>query len=59
MILALRQLKNMEKEINKLYGQGVNRKTIELKNLVQVAILITSAALARKESVCAHFLVKK
>ncbi len=59
MIETLERLKNIEKETNKLYSQGVNRKIIELRNLVQVAILITSAALIRKQSVCAHYLTKK
>jgi len=53
---ALDKLKIIKKKIDKLYSKGINRDIIELRNLVQVAILITQAAKDRKKSACAHFL---
>ena len=37
---------------------GINKEIVGLKNLCQVAILITEAALARKKSVGTHYLEK-
>ncbi len=55
---ALKKLNNYHKNINKILKKGLNKEIIELQNLCQVAILITKAALARKKSIGAHYLLK-
>lgn len=53
---ALAELCLIVGETEKIYNKGVNRETIELRNLAQVAVLICQAAVDRKESACAHFI---
>jgi L-aspartate oxidase len=53
---TLRQLKSIQKKADKIYRLGLNRNIIELRNLIQTALLITCAAIERKISACAHFL---
>lgn len=55
---ALVELEIIAKTIEKIYTRGVSRELIELRNLVQVAKLVTQAALERKNSACAHYLKK-
>ncbi len=55
---AQRRIKVMIEEIREFYGQfKVSRDLVELRNLVQVAELIVSCALSRKESRGLHYLV--
>lgn len=53
---TLAKLENIAKKSEKIYNKGVNMNIIELKNINQVAILITKAALKRKKSIGAHYL---
>jgi len=53
--LMLRKLRQLEKEIDGLNGNGVNTRFLELKNMETVARLITKAAYIRKESRGTHF----
>ncbi|PIT87153.1 MAG: L-aspartate oxidase [Candidatus Magasanikbacteria bacterium CG10_big_fil_rev_8_21_14_0_10_40_10] len=55
---TLSDLKKIERQITKIFNQGVNRGIIELRNLVQTALLITQSAKDRKISACAHYLKK-
>jgi len=54
--LMLRKLRQLEKRINDLNGDdGINVQSLELKNMVLVCKLISTAALARKESRGTHY----
>ncbi len=53
--LMLRKLKNLERRLNSLDGDGVNVRFFELKNMVTVANFITNAAHIREESRGTHY----
>lgn len=63
----VRKRKNMEKtlktlqkyhaKINQILTKGINKDITELKNLCQVAMLITGAALNRRKSIGAHYII--
>jgi len=53
---ALAQLSSLANTVEKLFDNNTSRETIELRNLHTVALLITEAALARKESIGAHYI---
>lgn len=44
--------------IEKIFAQGISREIIELRNIHAVALLITRAAIARPESLGAHFIAQ-
>ncbi|HAT03375.1 MAG TPA: L-aspartate oxidase [Candidatus Magasanikbacteria bacterium] len=54
---TLKILDRYETNIKQVLKTGINRDILELKNICNVAKLITQAALERKESVGAHFIV--
>ncbi len=56
---ALDALNKIYIQIEKIYNMGLNKEIIELKNLCTNAILITQAAINRKESVGCHFIKTK
>lgn len=51
---ALEKIKKMEEELKDL--DSSNRESLEVKNMILVARLITEAALKRKKSLGAHFI---
>ncbi|MFH0819153.1 MAG: L-aspartate oxidase [Patescibacteria group bacterium] len=53
---TLNKLNEIKNTLDKLYIKGVNRNLIEVKNLCQVAILVTTSAINRKQSIGCHFL---
>ncbi|RLI10609.1 L-aspartate oxidase [Candidatus Bathyarchaeota archaeon] len=53
---ALSVLQDVETQVNRMMTQGVSVRLIELRNMIAVAELITSAALIRRESRGTHFL---
>jgi L-aspartate oxidase len=53
--LMLKKLRELEKRINDLNGNGINVQFLELKNMTLVSKLITKAALMRKESRGTHY----
>jgi L-aspartate oxidase len=55
MNLMLRKLQNINTRLLTIGKNGVNTRFLELKNMVTVAGLITSAALIRKESRGTHY----
>lgn len=44
-------------EINKILTKSINKDIMELKNLCQIAMLITEAALNRRKSIGAHYII--
>jgi L-aspartate oxidase len=54
---TLETLNYIYNDITNIYDKGITMDVIELKNLAQIAILITKAALAREKSIGAHYLV--
>ncbi|PIZ95103.1 MAG: L-aspartate oxidase [Candidatus Magasanikbacteria bacterium CG_4_10_14_0_2_um_filter_37_12] len=52
---TLKKLLNLEIEIEKIFNKGISAPIIELRNINRVAILITKAALERKESIGCHY----
>ncbi|MFH1790006.1 MAG: L-aspartate oxidase [bacterium] len=56
MQIARKQLEKIEGKAQEIYQNKLSAQTIELRNLAQVALLITNAAISRKKSACAHFL---
>ena len=54
---TLDKLNKYYTQIEKIYNKGVNKEIIELKSLCLNAILITQAALERKESVGCHYMI--
>jgi L-aspartate oxidase len=55
MSLMLRKLKQLNRRLDALGGNGVNTRFLELKNMVTIARLITTAAHTRKESRGTHY----
>jgi L-aspartate oxidase len=55
MSLMLRKLEQLNRKLDALGGNGVNTRFLELKNMVVVANLITTAAHIRKESRGTHY----
>lgn len=53
---TLDKLNKYYTQIEKIYNKGINKETIELRSLCLNAILITQAALERKESVGCHYI---
>jgi L-aspartate oxidase len=53
--IMLRELKNLEKRVDVLRGDRVNVRSLELKNMVTVAYLVTNAAKIRGESRGTHY----
>lgn len=54
---AVNKLKKLEKEIDKQTAKGINEELLETKNIIQTALLIAQAALKRKASLGAHYIV--
>ena len=57
MIEAKTELERVQKELKKLKKTGINEALVETANLADVALLITNAALARKESIGCHYIL--
>lgn len=57
MMSTLNKLNNINKELDLIIEHGINTNITETRNLGTVAILITRAALERKKSIGAHFLI--
>ena len=55
MSLMLRKLEQLNRRLDALGGNGVNTRFLELKNMVTLARLITTAAHTRKESRGTHY----
>jgi L-aspartate oxidase len=55
MSLMLRKLEQLNRRLDALGGNGVNTRFLELKNMLTVANLITTAAHTRKESRGTHY----
>ena len=53
--IMLRELKKLEKRVDSLVGNGVNIRSLELKNMITTANLITNAAKIREESRGTHY----
>lgn len=53
--IMLRELQTMERRVDLLAGDGVNVRSLELKNMVTVANLVTKAAKIREESRGTHY----
>jgi L-aspartate oxidase len=53
---ALKNIKKIEKDANKLLNNGINKEILELRNIAIVAKTITTMALSRKESRGTHFI---
>lgn len=56
MLEALAQIKIWENEMRSV--KGINKDFVQLKNMLSVARLVTTAALKRKNSLGAHFVVE-
>ena len=54
---TLQKLQAIQDTLNTLQKNGRDEMLIETKNLADVAILITKAAIERKESIGCHFIV--
>ena len=54
---TLQKLQAIQDTLNTLQKNGTDEMLIETKNLADVAILITKAAIERKESIGCHFIV--
>lgn len=54
---TLQELQKIEAKIFLLEKNGLNKEIIELKNICQTAILITTASLKRKKSIGTHFII--
>jgi len=52
---AIEMLKNIEEKVKK--EKGVNETCIETKNMIQVALLIATAASRRKKSLGTHYII--
>jgi len=52
---ALRQIDSLEKELGSV--EGINKELAELKNMILAGKLITQAAIQRKKSLGAHYIV--
>ena len=55
MVLMLKKLEHLDKGLAAIGGNGVNIRFLELKNMITVANLITTAARTRKESRGTHY----
>ncbi len=54
---TLKTLNKYHAKINQILTKGINKEIVELKNLCEVAMLITEAALNRKKSIGAHYII--
>jgi L-aspartate oxidase len=57
MDLMLKKLQHLNKRLATIGGKGLNTRFLELKNMVAIANLITTAAYTRKESRGTHYRV--
>jgi succinate dehydrogenase / fumarate reductase flavoprotein subunit/fumarate reductase flavoprotein subunit len=55
MDLMLRKLKHIESRLRAIGRSGVNTRFLEIKNMVTIANLVTTAARMRKESRGTHY----
>ncbi len=54
---TLKTLNKYHIKINQILTKGISKEIVELKNLCEVAMLITEAAINRKKSIGAHYII--